>query len=215
MFWQENCPILKNWSTKFLLSPIWNFKSVNFFFFFFRHSDYKVVSPALRAVGNIVTGDDIQTQVGAHSVTVGTDSFTLCLHWLMYIKCESCHLICGFMVVIPGNLELFSTTMFTPPPQQSEGVHQKGGMLDCVQHHSRKQGTDPGTGCSPGCSGSSGHGLLFSVCFTDNISSLGRMWLMPTSSQYLLRSFRKQNFVQGRKRHGPSLTPPLGALLHR
>ncbi|XP_013890083.1 importin subunit alpha-6, partial [Austrofundulus limnaeus] len=27
------------------------------------HSDYKVVSPALRAVGNIVTGDDVQTQV--------------------------------------------------------------------------------------------------------------------------------------------------------
>ncbi|TRZ03672.1 hypothetical protein DNTS_015876 [Danionella cerebrum] len=26
------------------------------------HTDYKVVSPALRAVGNIVTGDDIQTQ---------------------------------------------------------------------------------------------------------------------------------------------------------
>lgn len=31
---------------------------------FFRHTDYKVASPALRAVGNIVTGDDIQTQVG-------------------------------------------------------------------------------------------------------------------------------------------------------
>lgn len=30
-----------------------------------RHSDYKVVSPALRAVGNIVTGDDLQTQVMA------------------------------------------------------------------------------------------------------------------------------------------------------
>uniref|UniRef100_A0A8C5GIN2 Importin subunit alpha n=2 Tax=Gouania willdenowi TaxID=441366 RepID=A0A8C5GIN2_GOUWI len=29
------------------------------------HTDYKVVSPALRAVGNIVTGDDIQTQVMA------------------------------------------------------------------------------------------------------------------------------------------------------
>ncbi|KAI4818488.1 hypothetical protein KUCAC02_011826 [Chaenocephalus aceratus] len=27
------------------------------------HTDYKVASPALRAVGNIVTGDDIQTQV--------------------------------------------------------------------------------------------------------------------------------------------------------
>lgn len=33
------------------------------FFFSSRHNDYKVVSPALRAVGNIVTGDDIQTQV--------------------------------------------------------------------------------------------------------------------------------------------------------
>lgn len=30
-----------------------------------RHADYKVVSPALRAVGNIVTGDDLQTQVMA------------------------------------------------------------------------------------------------------------------------------------------------------
>ena len=28
-----------------------------------RHNDNKVASPALRAVGNIVTGDDIQTQV--------------------------------------------------------------------------------------------------------------------------------------------------------
>lgn len=35
----------------------------SFFFFFYRHTDYKVASPALRAVGNIVTGDDIQTQV--------------------------------------------------------------------------------------------------------------------------------------------------------
>jgi hypothetical protein len=32
-------------------------------FLFCRHNDYKVASPALRAVGNIVTGDDIQTQV--------------------------------------------------------------------------------------------------------------------------------------------------------
>ena len=38
-------------------------------FFIFRHSDYKVVSPALRAVGNIVTGDDIQTQVSSEFVT--------------------------------------------------------------------------------------------------------------------------------------------------
>lgn len=31
---------------------------------YIRHAEYKVVSPALRAVGNIVTGDDLQTQVG-------------------------------------------------------------------------------------------------------------------------------------------------------
>lgn len=35
----------------------------NVSFYDYRHNDYKVVSPALRAVGNIVTGDDIQTQV--------------------------------------------------------------------------------------------------------------------------------------------------------
>ena len=34
-----------------------------------RHTDYKVASPALRAVGNIVTGDDIQTQVSRLSHT--------------------------------------------------------------------------------------------------------------------------------------------------
>lgn len=34
-----------------------------------RHNDYKVASPALRAVGNIVTGDDIQTQVRAGRAT--------------------------------------------------------------------------------------------------------------------------------------------------
>lgn len=34
-----------------------------YFLFSCRHTDYKVASPSLRAVGNIVTGDDIQTQV--------------------------------------------------------------------------------------------------------------------------------------------------------
>lgn len=36
-----------------------------------RHNDYKVASPALRAVGNIVTGDDIQTQVRGNSCLAG------------------------------------------------------------------------------------------------------------------------------------------------
>lgn len=31
--------------------------------FFFRHDQSNVISAALRAVGNIVTGDDVQTQV--------------------------------------------------------------------------------------------------------------------------------------------------------
>jgi len=34
------------------------------FLFFGRHNLSPVVSAALRAVGNIVTGDDVQTQVG-------------------------------------------------------------------------------------------------------------------------------------------------------
>lgn len=72
------------------------------------------------------------------------------------------------MFVISGNPELFSTTMFTPPPQQSQGVHQEGGVLDCVQHHSREQSSDPGKGCFTWlqfvC-------LLFCVIVADNISS--------------------------------------------
>lgn len=49
--------------------------------------------------------------------------------------------------VLLGNLELFSTTMLTPSPQQSQGVHQEGGLLHCIEHHSRKQSSDSGTGC--------------------------------------------------------------------
>uniref|UniRef100_A0A8C9G2U7 Importin subunit alpha n=1 Tax=Pavo cristatus TaxID=9049 RepID=A0A8C9G2U7_PAVCR len=46
------------------------------------HNDYKVVSPALRAVGNIVTGDDIQTQVWIH--------FFMC--------CSPVHLSCWLLL---------------------------------------------------------------------------------------------------------------------
>lgn len=49
----------KNIVNSFLNVYLW----VLNFFLCFRHAEYKVVSPALRAVGNIVTGDDLQTQV--------------------------------------------------------------------------------------------------------------------------------------------------------
>lgn len=94
---------------------------VNVSLCFYRHSDYKVVSPALRAVGNIVTGDDIQTQVEVQLVTV----YTLFISSLIFSRTGSNTVfdmnvepdVCVF--VISGNLELFSTAMFTPPPQQS------------------------------------------------------------------------------------------------
>uniref|UniRef100_A0A8B9KWN0 Importin subunit alpha n=1 Tax=Astyanax mexicanus TaxID=7994 RepID=A0A8B9KWN0_ASTMX len=53
------------------------------------HSDYKVASPALRAVGNIVTGDDIQTQVCV--------CFVFFLAWV----CVSVHLCSGFKLGLP------------------------------------------------------------------------------------------------------------------
>lgn len=45
----------------------WQFYLISYLFcflFFGRHNLSPVVSAALRAVGNIVTGDDVQTQVG-------------------------------------------------------------------------------------------------------------------------------------------------------
>ena len=50
-----------------------------------RHSDYKVVSPALRAVGNIVTGDDIQTQV----------EFSMCYELTSSCCCWRTHRLCS------------------------------------------------------------------------------------------------------------------------
>lgn len=88
------------------------------------------------------------------------------------IKCKRCHLTSAWMFVISGNLELCSTTMFTPPPQQSQRVHQKGGVLDSVQHHSRKPSSDSGKAASARCCVSFRGGLLFCVCVADNISSL-------------------------------------------
>lgn len=49
-----------------------------------RHNDYKVASPALRAVGNIVTGDDIQTQVRGNNCLAGK-----CSACIAYSLCEN------------------------------------------------------------------------------------------------------------------------------
>ena len=46
-----------------------------------RHNDYKVASPALRAVGNIVTGDDIQTQVRGNDCLAGKCSARQLCTW--------------------------------------------------------------------------------------------------------------------------------------
>ena len=107
-----------------------------------RHSDYKVVSPALRAVGNIVTGDDIQTQVEFVF-------FSICLvtnepPWrrapavFSRVKAHDAGLV-------SGDSELLGTALLAAPPEQPQRVHKEGSMLDSVQHHSRKPSTDPGT----------------------------------------------------------------------
>ena len=50
------------------------------------------------------------------------------------------------MCVIPGYLELFSTALLAAPPQQPQGVHQKGGLLDRIKHHGGEPSTDSGIG---------------------------------------------------------------------
>ncbi len=59
-------------------------------FMFSRHAEYKVVSPALRAVGNIVTGDDLQTQVKQLYF------FILCSN-VVAITCLGYNIICFLM----------------------------------------------------------------------------------------------------------------------
>lgn len=70
-----------------------------------RHSDYKVVSPALRAVGNIVTGDDLQTQVMAACT---------CAHLLSRQRSNAKTTMCERGC--PGNFKLFSATVPTSTP---------------------------------------------------------------------------------------------------
>lgn len=98
-----------------------------------RHSDYKVVSPALRAVGNIVTGDDIQTQV------VWLLEILSCPH--SFKKEQFSYLLC---CSVSGDSELLRTALPAPFTQQSEGIHQKRSMLDRLQYHCWEQSANPG-----------------------------------------------------------------------
>lgn len=99
-----------------------------------RHNDYKVASPALRAVGNIVTGDDIQTQVRGREFPAGN------------AVPATAHLTFCFLFPPPkGDSKLLSPALPAPFIEQSQGIHQERGVLDHIQHHSREQSTDPGT----------------------------------------------------------------------
>lgn len=93
-----------------------------------RHNDYKVASPALRAVGNIVTGDDIQTQVRDVPVSQGTGRFFLLRLFLLFGRCWSaCFILCpapalNLTLVISlllsfskGDSELFSPALSPSP----------------------------------------------------------------------------------------------------
>ena len=103
-----------------------------------RHSDYKVVSPALRAVGNIVTGDDLQTQVmTAHKVNVLLEKV------IEYFQMNISDCVCN-LCRCQGDFELFGAAVPSSPPEQPQGVHQEGGLLDDLQHHRREPSTDTG-----------------------------------------------------------------------
>lgn len=43
-----------------------------------------------------------------------------------------------------GDPELLSAAVPTSPPEQPQGVHQEGSMLDDLQHHCRESSTNTG-----------------------------------------------------------------------
>lgn len=44
----------------------------------------------------------------------------------------------------PGGAELLGPALPAAPPQQRQGVHPQGGLLDHLEHHGRKPSTDTG-----------------------------------------------------------------------
>ena len=63
-----------------------------------------MVSAALRAVGNIVTGDDIQTQVMFHELSPSLTKFSF-----------------------SGDHQLWSSALLAPAPLSSQGVDKERG----------------------------------------------------------------------------------------
>lgn len=188
-----------------------------------RHSDYKVVSPALRAVGNIVTGDDVQTQVNfcSHLLKCNKQAvmfFTiyLCLFFLsisetrvwsktvdVYFNsvCSACQVILNCSV-LPCLLHLLSSP--------KESIKKEA----CWTVSNITAGNRAQIQVQAGPSGfySRRRGSTFSW-----LSALlpVRMWSTPTFSPCWSRSFRKLSSARGRKQHGPLLMPHLEARLHR
>lgn len=95
-----------------------------------------MASPALRAVGNIVTGDDIQTQV-------------LHYHCLSQVKGHN-HMNAATKQIsvhfCAGGVELLSVALSASPAQQRKRVYSQGSVLDHLEHNSRKQSSDTGEG---------------------------------------------------------------------
>lgn len=58
---------------------------LNIILLFFRHPSPSVLIPALRTVGNIVTGDDLQTEVLSSRVSQGL-FFRFLIYRLLYVS---------------------------------------------------------------------------------------------------------------------------------
>ena len=125
-------------------------------------SEVKVVSPSLRAVGNMLTGDDVQTQVGPYNQGCAFNMMSLLLVITilraLYIPAPT--ISCGKVDHPPsGAHKLLSATRPPAPPVTQQPGPTEGGLLGHLKRHRRQQGADTGQrrgggwgwGVMPGC----------------------------------------------------------------
>ena len=103
--------------------------------FHLSHKDIAVRTPALRTIGNIVTGDDLQTQVVRAPHSLLCLDFSCDLRFCVFVI-SPWSMLCMFLFFVSGS-KLWSPSCSFGTPARAEEGDSKRSMLDHFQHYCR------------------------------------------------------------------------------